>query len=346
MAVSRIVSKNDFAKLDLSTSSQRAEQRMIRQLASQSSQTSHEIVESLDLDITEHVIQEGEYLSTIADKYGITTEELYNANREVIGDNPNLIFPGIKLVIPNTEQVDLVEETSTESEETPVTEIVEETSATVPAAEEPAEAIPIEEEIEETLVDDSSEVGTTVHPRASMHRIRTVAARATTPHQEQEAFINDAKQYVGSLPYVYGGNSLTSGTDCSGFVQLLYHEHGYDIGRTVTEQSSRGSNPPGELIQMGNDRAVLDELLPGDLIMITAGGESYGHIVMYAGEEDGVPYIIHEVTQSKDGTYYNNVAYEPLSDRYIDCINEVRRIIPEGLDSVQVPLQQIESMEK
>ena len=30
-----------------------------------------------------------------------------------------------------------------------------------------------------------------------------------------------ANQFVGVLPYVYGGNSLVTGTDCSGFVHLV-----------------------------------------------------------------------------------------------------------------------------
>ena len=48
---------------------------------------------------TIYVVKKGDTLSSIADKYNTTWEELYNKNREVIGDNPNLIYKGQKLRI-------------------------------------------------------------------------------------------------------------------------------------------------------------------------------------------------------------------------------------------------------
>lgn len=44
-----------------------------------------------------HVVQEGEVLSVIAEKYGISLDELVGANRIA---NPNLVSPGTELVIP------------------------------------------------------------------------------------------------------------------------------------------------------------------------------------------------------------------------------------------------------
>jgi hypothetical protein len=41
-----------------------------------------------------YTVQKGDWLSTIAPRIGMTTQELYLANKEVIGDNPDLIFPG------------------------------------------------------------------------------------------------------------------------------------------------------------------------------------------------------------------------------------------------------------
>ena len=38
-------------------------------------------------------------LSEIAEKYGVNWKTLYNKNKNVIGDNPNLIKPGQILVI-------------------------------------------------------------------------------------------------------------------------------------------------------------------------------------------------------------------------------------------------------
>lgn len=48
----------------------------------------------------QYVVQPGDSLSTIAQKYGISWRDLYNANKNVIGSNPNLIYSGQKYNIP------------------------------------------------------------------------------------------------------------------------------------------------------------------------------------------------------------------------------------------------------
>lgn len=45
-----------------------------------------------------YVVQVDDNLTTIADTLGVNWEELYAANRDVIGDDPNLIHPGQELV--------------------------------------------------------------------------------------------------------------------------------------------------------------------------------------------------------------------------------------------------------
>src|SRR5579859_7923839 len=48
-----------------------------------------------------YTVKSGNSLSSIAQMFGISNwQTLYNANRNVIGNNPNLIYPGQKLVIP------------------------------------------------------------------------------------------------------------------------------------------------------------------------------------------------------------------------------------------------------
>ena len=48
---------------------------------------------------TIYVVKKGDTLSKIASKYNINVQKLYDDNRVTIGDNPNLIHPGQKLVI-------------------------------------------------------------------------------------------------------------------------------------------------------------------------------------------------------------------------------------------------------
>lgn len=74
-----------------------------------------------------------------------------------------------------------------------------------------------------------------------------------------------AKQFEGN-PYVYGGNSLTHGIDCSGFVKAIYNNYGYQMPRTADSQGYMGIS------------VSYNELLPGDVIVYhySAGGEHTG----------------------------------------------------------------------
>lgn len=85
-----------------------------------------------------------------------------------------------------------------------------------------------------------------------------------------------ARQSLG-VPYVYGGNSLTQGVDCSGLVQQVYARLGIQLPRTSTEQAKYG-----KVVQS------LSQALPGDLILMyspyePAGLQQYGHVGIYIG---------------------------------------------------------------
>ena len=67
--------------------------------------------------------------------------------------------------------------------------------------------------------------------------------------------VKEAVQYIG-LEYVYGGNSLTKGTDCSGFTSLIYKKYGISLPRTAAEQSKVGK------------KVTLAEAKPGDLYAV------------------------------------------------------------------------------
>jgi len=84
-----------------------------------------------------------------------------------------------------------------------------------------------------------------------------------------QKLINYAKMFVGN-PYVWGGTSLTSGCDCSGFVQQVYRKFGYRLPRCSYEQAEVGQRVP------------LSSLKPGDLIFYRRGGR-IGHVTLYIG---------------------------------------------------------------
>lgn len=73
-----------------------------------------------------------------------------------------------------------------------------------------------------------------------------------------------ACQYIGNK-YVYGGNSLTNGIDCSGFTQKVYAHFGFSLSRTSYSQRSEGRE------------VSYDEIEPGDIICYD------GHVAIYIG---------------------------------------------------------------
>lgn len=80
------------------------------------------------------------------------------------------------------------------------------------------------------------------------------------------AVINYANQFVGNK-YVWGGNSLTNGVDCSGFVVQIYKHFGIDLS---------GSRHTSLLEKVG--RAVsYENMQPGDIVCYE------GHVGLYTG---------------------------------------------------------------
>lgn len=71
-----------------------------------------------------------------------------------------------------------------------------------------------------------------------------------------------AKQYVGKVPYVKGGTSLSSGVDCVGFVRAIYKLYGVNLSSHLGREGYR---------------VPIKDAQPGD-IMIFAH-----HVAIYAG---------------------------------------------------------------
>lgn len=98
-----------------------------------------------------------------------------------------------------------------------------------------------------------------------------------------------ALQFVGN-PYVYGGTSLTGGTDCSGYTQSVYRHFGVSIPRTSGEQAGFGREIPYE------------EMEPGDLVCYS------GHVAMYIGGGR----IVHASSRKEGIKVSNDPAYRTI----------------------------------
>lgn len=80
-----------------------------------------------------------------------------------------------------------------------------------------------------------------------------------------EELVAYAKQFVGN-PYKWGGNSLTKGCDCSGFVHLIYEHFGFSTPRY--SQSFKTVGQP----------VAFENIKPGDIVVYP------GHVAIYAGD--------------------------------------------------------------
>lgn len=97
-----------------------------------------------------------------------------------------------------------------------------------------------------------------------------------------------AKQFIGN-PYVYGGTSLTRGTDCSGFVKSVYKHFGVELPRTSYEMRRVGY------------KVSYSEAQPGDIICYR------GHVGIYVGNGK----IVNAIDEST-GIALSNARKKPI----------------------------------
>ena len=105
-----------------------------------------------------------------------------------------------------------------------------------------------------------------------------------------QAVADYALQFVGN-PYVYGGSSLTNGTDCSGFVMSVYANFGVSLPHSSSSDRSQGYGVDGGLANAQ----------PGDIICYS------GHVALYIGGGQ----IVHAST-SKTGIIVSNADYKQV----------------------------------
>src|SRR5262245_36012683 len=85
--------------------------------------------------------------------------------------------------------------------------------------------------------------------------------------------ISNKAQTALGVPYVWGGNSLSSGVDCSGLWQQTFAAFGIQLPRTTYEQIGIGSSVSRKQLQAG------------DLVFFDTDGTKNGpdHVGIYIG---------------------------------------------------------------
>ena len=103
----------------------------------------------------------------------------------------------------------------------------------------------------------------------------TVAYPDLVPYSKLlgEEVVEYGKQFIGT-PYIWGGNDLRRGVDCSGLTKEIYKSFDIDISRISYLQIKDGKKVPKA------------DLVPGDLVFFDTSGKNRGnisHVGIYAG---------------------------------------------------------------
>lgn len=168
----------------------------------------------------------------------------------------------------------------------------------------------IEKEISEVIVDGKSESEVEVTSSTTSESEPKVIKKGTKGLPEGEDYetyegypvcqsgqdiADTASEYVGKVPYVYGGKDLKTGVDCSGFVMAVYALYGIDVSYPLEEE---GISVP------------YSEAEPGDILCFP------GHFGIYIGNGR----MVHAPRPGK------NVSYSSIGGWKI---KDVRRIVTE-----------------
>ena len=135
-----------------------------------------------------------------------------------------------------------------------------------------------------------------------VYSINLAAQEESTPYNEiiSNQVVNYALKFVGG-PYVYGGNSLTNGTDCSGFTKLVFANYGVYLPRSASEQAYAGIH------------VDINDIMPGDIVV-----SGYNGIVCHAALYIGNGKLVHALN-SDVGIVVTNIDIMPVID--------VRRVV-------------------
>ncbi|MCP4045267.1 MAG: hypothetical protein GY732_04675 [Gammaproteobacteria bacterium] len=151
----------------------------------------------------------------------------------------------------------------------------------------------------------------------------------------RENIIRQAFKFLGER---YGWGHSYNARDCTGFVMEIYKSFGIYMPRNTGQQGTAAFGENTRFSAESTQEEKLQALKSmdiGDLIYVP------GHVLMYLGDVDGEPYVIHDVSvfryTDENGEYYegtlNSVSVTPLiplygtrESSYVDLIYNIKRV--------------------
>ena len=139
----------------------------------------------------------------------------------------------------------------------------------------------------ETAAEEAARLAAEEAARVAAEQARIAAAKEAS-RQKGAEIVNYAKRFIGN-PYVYGGTSLTRGTDCSGFVMGVYRHFGVSL-----PHSSYSMRKVGRSVSYS-------DMQPGDIVCYS------GHVGIYAGNGQ----IVNAINERK-GINFSSATYKRI----------------------------------
>jgi len=231
---------------------------------------------------TTYTVKSGDSLWAIANRYGMTVDQLMSLNNL----KSTIIYPGQVLKVKG-----------------------EAANNTNPPATNPSNSGTTTYTVKsgDSLWAIANRYGMTVDQLMSLNNLKSTTiypgqvlkvsgqASGSNPSRSGDSIVQTAYRYLG-VPYVWGGTS-PSGFDCSGLVQYVYAQHGIKLPRVACDQANAGTKITS-----------MSQLLPGDLVCFSNNMNGYvDHIGIYIGNNQ----IIHAsssqgkvVISSLSGSWY------------------------------------------
>ncbi len=140
----------------------------------------------------------------------------------------------------------------------------------------------------------------------SVSRVSPLEVSRAGSIADGQRILDIARQNLG-VPYSYGGTT-PAGFDCSGFVQYVFKQCGYQLSRTASGQYQQGT------------AVSKSDLMIGDIVVFACNGGGIDHSGIYAGDNR----FIHSSSPRSGGVITSSMSESYYSRSYVGARRIVR----------------------